>query len=190
MGLDGTYIFQSLIADDLSSVGISQQVEGLTPGYYRLSAMVGTDADATVTLFAGDSSVSVNGHPFGTYYLAEAVIDSIRVEASEGIDTGVLTIGIQEGHRYKADDFRLFYMRSLTSEEDPLGIDDISATEQKFTVVPVQGGVRITAPTMQTIAIYAASGTSVFRKKVLGTEIVRLPQGIYIVGGKKVMVLK
>ena len=164
VGLDGTYIFQSLIADDLSSVGISQQVEGLTPGYYRLSAMVGTDADATVTLFAGDTCVSVNGHPFGTFYLTEAVIDSIRVEASEGIDTGVLTIGIQEGHWYKADDFRLTYIGSLVAPEDqPDAIADLIPTDK----VAVKRG------------IYTLQGVKVCR-------ITR--PGIYLVDGKKVFV--
>ncbi|MBO7661604.1 MAG: hypothetical protein J6S65_08810, partial [Bacteroidaceae bacterium] len=92
---------------------------------------------------------------------------------------------------FKSVDFRFFYLRALNAEEDPLAIETLAATDQYiFTAVPVQGGVRITAPTMQTIAIFSASGTSVFRKKVQGTETVRLPQGIYIVGGKKVMVLK
>jgi len=164
VGLDGTYIFQSLIADDLSSVGISQQVEGLTPGYYRLSAMVGTDADATVTLFAGDTCVSVNGHPFGTFYLTEAAIDSIRVEASEGIDTGVLSIGIQEGHWYKADDFRLTYIGSLVAPEDqPDAIADLITTDK----VAVKRG------------IYTLQGVKVSR-------ITR--PGIYLVDGKKVFV--
>ena len=185
VGADGDYLCYSYISTDFSGKGIYQKIADMQPGLYRLTAKVGTDEGESVTIFANDQETTVGAHDFGKYYLTDAAIDSIVVTAND-----TLTIGVRDGHWYKADDFRLFYMRSLTSEEDPLGIDDISATEQKFTVVPVQGGVRITAPTMQTIAIYAASGTSVFRKKVLGTEIVRLPQGIYIVGGKKVMVLK
>ena len=83
----------------------------------------------------------------------------------------------------------MFYLRALNAEEDPLAIETLTATDQySFTAVPVKGGVRITAPTPQNISIHSVSGTQVFRKVVFGTQTVRLPQGIYIVGGKKVLV--
>lgn len=160
VGLDGANVFQSLIAKaDSSSVSISQVVEGLTPGYYRLTAMLGTDVDATVTMFAGDSTVTVAGHPFGHYYLTQAMIENIPVEATDGEETGTLNIGVQEGRWYKADHFTLTYTGAFKSEEDATIIVDIAND-----VLPVRHG------------IYTLQGVKVTK--------MTLP-GIYIIDGKK-----
>ena len=161
VGLDGTYIFQSLIeADNNSSVEISQLVEGLTPGYYRLTAMLGTDEDATVTLFAGDSTATVAGHAFGSFYLTEATIDSIPVVASDGADTGSLLIGVNAGHWYKVDNFKLTYIASFPGHEDPDAIVEVAAEPKAI----VRKG------------IYTMQGVKV--------ERISAP-GIYMVDGKK-----
>lgn len=160
VGLDGSNVFQSLIAKaDSSSVSISQVVEGLTPGYYRLTAMLGTDENSTVTMFAGDSTVTVAGHAFGHLYLSKAVIENIPVEAAEGAETGTLNIGVQEGRWYKADHFTLTYTGSFEREDDFTGIIDIADG-----VLPVQKG------------IYTLQGVKVTKM----TE-----PGIYIIDGKK-----
>lgn len=119
VGLDGSYVFQSFIAADSTSVGIEQEVKNLTPGYYRLTAMVGTDWSSEITLFAGDSTVAVAGHEFGNLYMSKATIDDILVEAngSESEETGSLTIGVKAGRWYKVDDFHLTYVRSIKKEE-------------------------------------------------------------------------
>lgn len=160
-GLDGQYVFQSVIPSaDSTSVGISQVVEGLAPGYYRLTAMLGTDAHSTVTMFAGDSSVTVSGHPFGSLYLAEAAIDSVRVAAAEGLSTGTLEIGVREGRWYKADNFVLTYVAALPSEgNDANAIEDLG--------VPAAPASR---------GIFTLQGVRV-------SEIIE--PGIYIVDGKK-----
>ena len=160
-GLDGQYVFQSVIPSaDSTSVAISQVVEGLVPGYYRLTAMLGTDSHSTVTLFAGDSAVTVAGHPFGNLYLTEAEIDSIQVTAAEGLSTGTLEIGVREGRWYKADNFVLTYVAPLPSEGgDANGIEDL---ESPAAAAP-QG-------------IFTLQGVRV-------SEIVE--PGIYIINGKK-----
>ena len=164
VGLDGTYVFQSLIAAaDSSSVSISQTVEGLTPGYYRLAAKLGTDENSTVTMFAGDSTVTVSGHAFGHLYLTEAVIDSILVKATEGADTGTLTIGVKEGRWYKADNFTLTYTGAYN---DPTAITDIPSDAPQFTIAE---------------GIYTLQGVKVAK--------ITTP-GIYIIDGKKVFVGK
>ena len=184
VGADGNYLCYSYISTDLSGKGISQEITDMQPGLYRLTAKLGTDEGETVTLFANEQDTVVAAHDFGKYYLADASIDSIVVKAGD-----TLTIGVRDGHWFKADDFRLFYLRALNAEEDPLAIETLTATNlYSFTAVPVQGGVRITAPTAQNISIHSVSGTQVFRKVVFGTQTVRLPQGVYIVGGKKVLV--
>lgn len=168
VGLDGSNVFQSLIAKaDSSSVRLSQEVTGLTPGYYRLTALVGTDTDATVTLFAGDSTVTVGGHAFGRHYLTKATIDRICVEADEDAATGSLTIGVEEGHWYKADAFTLAYIESFPSVDgDATAIDGVSV-ERTSSITSVRRG------------IYTLQGAKV-------DQITR--PGIYIVNGKKCFV--
>ncbi|MBP5717274.1 MAG: C10 family peptidase, partial [Bacteroidales bacterium] len=118
VGLDGQYLFRSLITQaDSTSVSLQQTITGLTPGYYRLSAMVGTDAGHTVTLFAGDSLATVSGHPFGPLYLTQATINNIKVVADDASATGSLTIGIREGRWYKADAFTLTYTGNLKIDD-------------------------------------------------------------------------
>jgi hypothetical protein len=166
VGADGNYLCYSYISTDLSGKGISQEITDMQPGLYRLTAKLGTDEGETVTLFANEQDTIVAAHDFGKYYLADASIDSIVVKAGD-----TLTIGVRDGHWFKADDFRLFYLRALNAEEDPLAIETLTATDQySFTAVPVQGGVRITAPTAQNISIHSVSGTQVFRKVVFGTQ--------------------
>ena len=163
VGLDGTNIFQSLIRPDSVSVGISQVVEGLTPGYYRLTAMLGTDKNSTVTLFAGDATTTVQGHEFGHLYLTQAVINDIEVKADEGSETGSLNIGVKEGRWYKADDFTLTYVASFAlPDDDPNAIVDVNAAQPQTRK-----------------GIYTLQGVKV-------TNITQ--PGMYIKDGKKVLV--
>jgi hypothetical protein len=130
VGLDGSYMFQSLIAADSTSVSLTQVVEGLPRGYYRLTAMLGTDDHSSVTLFAGDMTATVEGHPFGSLYLTEAVIDSIKVMADEGQTTGTLTIGVKEGRWYKADNFTLTCIESIPLDDIVDSIEEFEADKQ------------------------------------------------------------
>ena len=163
VGLDGSYLFQSLIvADkDSTSVGLSQEVTGLKPGYYRLTAKVGTSAGKSVTMYAGDSEVTVDAHAFGGLYLTDAVIEGIKVEAAEGESTGTLTIGIKEGAWYKADDFRLTFVEGFPYD-DPTAIEVIHSTS----LSPQRG-------------IYTIGGQRISK--------VTAP-GLYIINGKKTLV--
>ena len=87
------------------STAISQTINGLLTGWYRFSAMTGTEEDGVVNLFAGNDTVQVPASELGKYYLTEAVIDSIWV------DSGELTIGIAAGETwYKCDAFHLYYL--------------------------------------------------------------------------------
>ena len=161
VGLDGTYIFQSLITSaDSSSVSIEQEVKDLVPGYYRVTAMLGTDEHSTVTLFAGDSTTTVAGHEFGHLYLTKAVIDEVKVVASEGAQTGSLVIGVKAGRWYKADNFTLTYVASL-DPDDPLGIMTVHSDSSTLR------------------GIYTIMGTKVKSHSV---------PGLYIIDGKKVLI--
>lgn len=150
VGIDGSYMFQSLIASDSTSVSLTQVVEGLPQGYYRLTAMLGTDTHSSVTLFAGDKTTAVEGHPFGLHYLTKAVIDRIKVLATEGQTTGTLTIGVQAGRWYKADDFTLTCQETIPLDdivnhvsEVRSGLPDIRQSIYSLQGVPLH---RVTRP--------------------------------------------
>lgn len=86
-----------------TGAAVTQTVE-LTPGYYRLSAMLGSDVANTITLFAGDQETTVSAHAFGKHYLTEARIDNVFVD-----EIGQLTIGVKADNWFNADDFRLVF---------------------------------------------------------------------------------
>ncbi len=110
-GMDGKYLLYNESTD--GSTAISQTIEGLPQGYYRLSAMLGTNEGGVVTLFANDSTATFGAHEWGRFYLTESVLDSVWVE------DGVLTIGVEAGATwYKADDFRLYYLGTGADDTD------------------------------------------------------------------------
>lgn len=183
VGADGGYIAYSYTSGGEVGNGISQVVEGLNAGLYRLSAKVGSDAENTITLFAGTRDTAVKAHPFGKYYLTEARIDSVVVKQGEP-----LAIGIRTGAWYKADDFRLTFVRSLTPDEDPTAIDARPSERAGLSVEPVQGGIRVAVPGAQLVSVYTPAGTAVYRRVHSGTATIALPRGLYLVGGKKVAV--
>lgn len=117
VGMDGTILVESNVNGQGNL--LSQTVEGLIPGYYTVSAMVGSDAGNTVTLFAGNDTVTVDANTLGKFYLTEARIERVRVG-----DDGILTIGIMEGDWYKADDFRL----TLTEINNATEIEEVEMT--------------------------------------------------------------
>ncbi|MBR1788134.1 MAG: C10 family peptidase [Bacteroidaceae bacterium] len=109
VGHDGIMVLDSWLVGDKGH-GISQTLRGLTKGYYRLEAKVGTDPGNTVTVFGGNREVTTGAHECGKYYLQDVVVDGIEVGSE-----GTLTIGVREGSWYKVDDFRLY--RYLTAPE-------------------------------------------------------------------------
>ena len=165
---DGSYILSSSYmftneegVRDTLGVGLSQEVEGLVPGYYRLTALLASDEGNTVTLFAGDKTVVVTAHPFGRHYFAEGVVDSVEVKAVDG-GTGTLLIGVAPGKWFKADNFRLTWTGALGSGDTPDAIIE--------TPLPPRPAIRGT---------YTLQGQRV--------EHPSRP-GIYIIDGKKIVI--
>ena len=99
-GIDGTHF---LYCESSTATTLKQTVENLPRGYYRLTALVGTNKEAT--LFAGDSTTTVTPHEWGRFYLTENTVDSVWVE------DGTLTVGLESAPGwYKADNFHLYYL--------------------------------------------------------------------------------
>lgn len=113
---DGKYYLSDCQTDSTSS-GVSQVVTGLYPGRYRLTVMVGSSEGHQVTVFAGDSTATVDASNLGKHYLVKAVIDDICVDNS-----GELEIGVKAGFYYKADNFVLTLTEfAKTAREDVNG---------------------------------------------------------------------
>lgn len=156
-GMDGKYLLYNESTG--GSTAISQTIEELPRGYYRLSAMLGTTEGGVVTLFANDSTAAFGAHEWGRFYLTESVLDSVWVE------DGVLTIGVEAGTTwYKADDFRLYYLGP--------GTDDTGIELPQVDMLPVgiarQGiydlfGRRIDTPTAT--GLYIVDGKKTLIKK-------------------------
>lgn len=141
VGMDESYLFYSMKSTaDSTSVGISQTVKGLKPGCYRLTAKVGTSSSRSVTMFAGNNDATVKGHQFGGLYLTDIAINNIIVKADEGEETGSLTIGIKPGDWFKADDFRLTYVHSVTTNGDVNGDGNIDKEDVDAVVGVICGG--------------------------------------------------
>ncbi len=161
--LNNTYVYVSEEGvKDTLGVGISQQVSGLLPGYYRMKALVSSDEGNTITLFAGDSILTVEAHKFGKHYFTEAVIERVRVEATEADGSGTLNIGVNPGQWYKADNFQLIYVSALENGDDPDAIKQVVQT-----------------PRNTLKGIYTIQGQRL--------ERITRP-GIYIVDGKKMVI--
>ena len=140
------------------STGISQTISNLRTGYYRLTALTGTEEGGVVNLFAGDSVYAAPASELGKYYLTESVIDSVWV------DNGELTIGIKEGDTwYKCDNFQLHYLGD--GNNYATAIRPVEATPEQ----PARHG------------IFSIDGTPVACPEDMQ------PGVIYIVNGRKVM---
>lgn len=165
---DGDYILSSSYVyvntegvRDTLGVGISQEVEGLVPGYYRLTACLASDEGNTISLLAGDSTVTFSAHPFGRHYFNEVVVDSIKVVPGDD-GTGTLLIGVAPGKWFKADHFRLTFIGAIEESQDPDIVENVT-----------------TRPRPAAKGIYTIQGQRV-------TRITK--PGIYIIDGKKKVV--
>ncbi len=118
------------------STRISQTITGLLTGWYRFTAMTGTDEGGVVNLFAGNDTVQVPASELGKYYLTEAVIDSIWVE------NGELTIGVAEGDTwYKCDNFHLLYLGDPNYQPTGIHTPSIEPSVSGETVEPKRQGL-------------------------------------------------
>lgn len=165
---DGIYFFQSKLTDD-TSVEVSQNVKNLIPGYYRLTAKLGSDKGNTITLFANDSVCTKTAGLNADYYLEEYVIDDILVDnehnatgdPSEGL---TLKIGVKAGQWYKADDFRLTLIRPIDEPDDPTGIECIpiisSATSTPSGIFTLQG---VKVSNINAPGVYVVNGRKVLK---------------------------
>ena len=145
-----------------ASTSISQTVSGLPAGYYRVSALLNTAVDGTVTLFANDKEASVTTTFADRYYLTEAVIDSICVKDGE------LTVGVRAGETwYKADNFRIYYIGHLSDDDTSVGdllLGDPQPALRDDAIYDLLGRRLPSADAMQPGRIYIRNGKKIMKE--------------------------
>ena len=144
-GTDGNYLFNTW----WQGVHITQRIEGLNNGIYKLSVLIASgdpDNDATVYLTANDQKLGVNppsnGDTFGDYSLKFIVTDgtaTIGVVGGNDDDSPENPIGSYnpDGHWwYKCDKFRLEYITEdyLELSESATSIEQHNEIWGKVTV--------------------------------------------------------
>ena len=181
IGADGSYTYYSYSNTGKGSATINQELSGLKNGYYRVSAMLATDEEQSVTMFANDKTATMTDDGLGKRYLKATVIDSVYVS------DGTLNIGVNgfEGW-YKADNFRLYYLGG-----DATGIHQMESVKDELKVWSANGCIHISTATGNNtpVNIFTIDGRLIERVIVNGhKQVSGLPKGIYIVNKKKVIV--
>jgi|GEM_PF-1682176 len=127
VGHDGLRVLDSWLSGDVSSQ-ISQTLT-LPAGTYKLTAKVATHSGYTVTMYAGEQTAEIGVHECGMYYLSDAEIDNIVLESA-----GTLEIGMQAGHWYKVDDFRLYKYVDGATPSAAIDTNPAASAEEYFDI--------------------------------------------------------
>lgn len=176
-GADGACVLYAPMSGG-GSAAVSQTVEGLENGLYRVEASVASDTGNRVELFANGSASQVEIDDFGPMYLHEAAVEEAEVT------DGTLTLGVRcAGSWYKADNFRLYRVGQ------PTGIARTDAPSDGLRVRGGRGCIRLTADTECRAIVCDMSGRVVVVRMVKGElTLSGLPAGTYLVNRHKVLV--
>lgn len=100
---DGKYVFNIWSSGN----AISQKIDNLPNGSYKLKVLIATDGGQKVQINANDASLQIDAVDKGT---------GVDGEVSFSVLDGTATIGAEGVNKYwyKVDNFRLFYMGALT----------------------------------------------------------------------------
>lgn len=157
---DGAKVLYMTYKDGAACTRAVQTLSDLPRGYYRVSALMGGNYGTHHRLFANTHHQAyetiAEASAFGPMYLEEVSVDSVLVQDGE------LTLGVETVDGWlKADVFRLYFIAA-----DPTPVRDLDADN---------------APAPMRKGVWTLSGMKVSD----GTDVTRLPKGIYIVNGKK-----
>lgn len=177
----GENVFYSYSTTDKGSVTISQTINNLPVGTYRLTAMIGTEEGKDITLYANSYQTVMTGDDFGPRYLQEVTVDSIEVE------DGTLTIGIKGNDSwYKADNFRLYYIDNVTTDISEVKAD--TGDDLKIWSDTGRLCIESTNASPVKVNIYTISGQLIKQLTVNGHENISLKSGIYLVNQHKIII--
>ncbi len=84
---------------------------------------------------------------------------------------------------------RFYLERKITNDDFTwTGIDNTLDASTSLKLLPVKGGISVTAAMPTTVRVYTPLGACVHSGMVYGTGFISLPSGIYIVNGQKCLV--
>ena len=83
---------------------------------------------------------------------------------------------------------RVYQKTGMSNTDGTVGVVDVVA-EGNVTVGNAVGGIRVYAGTPAVVTVYDMSGREVASVMVSGSSYIKLPKGVYVVAGRKVVVL-
>ena len=108
-GFEGNYLFNTWNGSSVDGgFYVQQTLNGLPSGLYRLTASVASDAAKEITLTAGETEQT------GTTTSKES---ATNISVQTKLTSGSLLIKASSASWFKADNFRLEYLRPLTASE-------------------------------------------------------------------------
>ena len=150
----GDYVFNTWSGSiPAGGLPISQDIYGLPAGTYELSAVLASDANNVITLYANETSADFTMEGDKT----NGLLGKVRFVLTD--EDECLTIKVNSNSWYKADYFRLFYFGNSI---DPTAIKNVDAE-----TAATSGAVN---------AIYNAAGVRV-AKFAKGINIVKMADG-------------
>lgn len=109
--IDGAYLFNTWGGD--AAKYVKQTIQGLPEGYYTVTALVASDANNKITLYAGSAQQEVEASSEGKGVFVEGTTPKVHVEAN-----GSLEFGATSTWWYKVDHFRLtFYSADNSAKQ-------------------------------------------------------------------------
>ena len=153
---DGNYVFNTWGGYPAGGFYCRQTLKNLARGWYRLEAVLATDAGGEVCLRFDDTRITTG--------IQNDRTRGQRIEAIVYHPGGNATIGAESEGWFEADDFRLYHFKSI-----PNGIDDIPVEEptSQFSTLNSQpstlyspDGRRLAAPRRGINIVRRADGTT------------------------------
>ena len=163
-GVDGSYVFN--IWGGTAPYKVSQTVQGLPEGYYKLTALIASDQYQNIQVYCGNGKVYDSAANKGTG-------KNITTEVAY-VSNGSMEIGATSYSWFKCDNFRLYYLGATyeASSSNPLAITDRANLAWNVGGTTVQWGIQLRET-------YNGSTTNIIENDRLTQTINELPNGNY-----------
>lgn len=134
-GVDGSYVFN--IWGDTAPYKVSQSVQGLPDGYYKLTALIASDQYQNIQVYCGNGKVYDSASDKGT---GKDITTAVAY-----VSNGSMEIGATSYSWFKCDNFRLYYLGASyeASSENPLALTDKASLAWNVGGTTVQWGIQL-----------------------------------------------
>lgn len=134
-GADGNYVFN--IWGGTAPYRVSQPVQGLPDGYYKLTALIASDQYQNIQVYCGNGKVYDSASNKGT---GKDITTAVAY-----VSNGSMEIGAMSYSWFKCDNFRLYYLGANyeASSENPLALTDKASLAWNVGGTTVQWGIQL-----------------------------------------------